>query len=467
MPNIPTKGITLAALLCLFLCGHSTGQDSKPSKQEAGPQGWANWRGPLHTGASPTANPPVEWNEEKNVRWKTKIPGEGISSPVIWDDMVIVTSAIGTERTDPNAAPQPEREEEGARRGGRRRGGRRGRRRAAPTKIHEFVVVAFNREDGSIAWQTKVAEAVPHESGHPTGSQASASPLTDGKQIYAFFGSRGLHCLDMKGKIIWSKQFGKMTTRNQFGEGASPAVHGDTIVIAWDHEGDSFICALNKNTGKEIWRKERDEKTGWVTPLIIEVDGKPQVIISAQNASRAYDLKTGDVVWTMGGMTGNCIPSPIFDDGLLYLMSGFRGASFQALKIDGAKGSLDDSEHLVWQHSKATSYVPSALVYKDHVYFLRVYSGRLTCLNKKTGEVAYEGESIEGLRQIYASPLGAAGRVYFTGRNGQTKVIRAGGDYEVLADNELNDVFDATAATVGEELFLRGRASLYCIAEGK
>ena len=231
---------------------------------------WPHWRGPDVDGVATSAKPPVAWSEEHNIRWKTRIPGEGCSTAIVWKDRVYVTTAIETdaqgEPAGETSPPPPDR------------GGRRRPRRPAPTKVYAFAVLALDRADGKIIWSTTVNEAVPHEGGHPTGSQASSSPITDGTSLFACFGSRGVHCLDLEGKILWSKDLGRMQTRNQFGEGSSPALWGDTLVITWDHEGPSFIVALDKKTGEELWRQPRDERTSWATPIIVSVGGKPQVI---------------------------------------------------------------------------------------------------------------------------------------------------------------------------------------------
>lgn len=335
---------------------------------------------------------------------------------------------------------------------------------STPTKVHEFAVLALDRADGSVVWRTTVTEALPHEAGHQTGSLASNSPWTDGKHIIASFGSRGLHCLNMDGEVLWSKQFDPMRSRGGFGEGSSPGVYGDTVVLQYDHEGDSFIAAFDKSTGQELWRKARDEGTSWSTPLIAEVDGRVQVITAATNASRSYDLATGEVIWSLAGLGVNVVPIPILVDDIVYLMSGYQSYHFQAVKLADARGDLTGTDKVLWSYDRNTSFVPSALIYGDFVYFFREFSGVLTCLNVNTGEVQYEGRRI-GLRQVYSSPVGAAGRVYLTSREGITKVIKLGGAYEELASNQLDDGIDASAAIVGDEIYLRGRQSLYCIAQ--
>ena len=425
---------------------------------------WPQWRGPNGTGVALKSNPPTEWSEEKNIRWKVPVEGRSHATPIVWGDRVFLLTAIETDET-PDEAGAYVQPQDGDRRRGDRRGRRRGMRNAKPTKVYQFQVMALDRKTGETVWTTTVHEEVPHEAGHPDASQASASPVTDGEHVYAYFGSYGLYCLDMKGKVTWKKDFGEMRTRNEFGEGSSPALYRDTLVINWDHEGDDFIVAMNKKTGKEIWRKERDEPTSWSTPLIIRANGKPQVVVRATNAIRASDLKDGTEIWSCRGMTGNTVPTPMIGNGLLYCLSGFRGNALLAIRYGAAKGDITDSGTVAWRYDKDTPYVPSALLYKDVLYFLDNNRPILTCLDAKGGEPLAEKKRLEGPDMVYASIVGAANRVYIVGRNGKTAVLRHGGEFENLATNSLNDGFDSSPAIAGDEIFLRGRKFLYCIAE--
>ena len=444
------KCFVLPWLLPLLLPGLAQAQSQVSQDEEVW---WSNWRGPDGTGVAPTGNPPIEWSEEDNIRWKVPIPGRGSSSPIVWGDRIYLTTAIDTEAVPEGMVQTPT---DFARYG----------TTAAPITVHQFVVFAVDRKDGSTVWRTTVAEAVPHEGGHRTASQASLSPITDGERIYAYFGSRGLYCLDTDGEVLWSKDFGLMRSFREFGEGSSPALYGDALVVNWDHEDDSFIAAFDKRTGEELWRTPRDEGTSWATPLIAPVGDGHQVIIAATSASRSYDLESGELLWTLAGMSTTPIPSPIHVDGVAYLMSGFRSSNLQAVRLAGARGDLAQSDNLIWSHQRNTSYVPSPLIYGDYVYFLRLNSGVLSCLDAKTGKVYYEGQRL-GMRSIYSSPVGVAGRVYLTSRSGVTKVFKLGPTFEEIATSQLDDGFDATAAIVGDEIYLRGMESLYCISETK
>lgn len=420
---------------------------------------WPQWRGPFALGVAPHGDPPIEWNENKNVRWRIEIAGRGHASPIVWGDKVFVQTAIPTDK---RVKPQIKEEAQQQNRQEGRRG--RGGRGLQPTTVQKFVLFAINRRDGKVLWQRTAREELPHEGTHATGSWASNSPVTDGAYVYAYFGSRGLYCYDMNGVLQWEKDLGAMRTRRGFGEGSSPTLYGDTIVINWDHEGTSFIMALDTRTGEELWKVDRDEITSWATPIVVEQDGKPQVIANATNRTRGYDLATGEVIWECGGMTLNTIPSPVAANGMVYVTSGFRGNALQAIRLAEARGDITDSEAVVWQHDRDTPYVPSPLLYGDTLYFLKHNSSILSCFNSETGQAYYGRQRLQGITEIYASPVGASNRVYLAGRDGTTLVIKHGPTFEVLAQNVLDDGFDASPAIVDKEIYLRGRKYLYCIA---
>jgi outer membrane protein assembly factor BamB len=489
-------------------------------------QNWPKWRGPLDTGAAPDASPPITWSEEENVNWKIKLPGRGTATPIVWGDKIFIQTAIATgeklaatagdagdatkqdssakdaagkqntrvaQRGDADAGKRDDVKDGAAKRedGGERRGpggfggpgdrgrggfgGPGGRGRGGfggsppPTEIHQFVLLCLDRATGKTQWQKIAREEVPHEGHHRDHGFASHSPVTDGKLVIAYFGSRGLHCYDMDGNLQWSKDLGRMRTPLTFGEGSSPALHGNTIVVNWDHEGDDFIAAFDKNSGQELWREPRDERTTWSTPLIVEHDGQAQVITGASGKIRSYELSTGKQLWEAGGLTANVIPSPVASGDMVYLTSGFRGNSLKAIRL-GASGDIEETDSIVWRLSKRTPYVPSPLLYQNRLYFVSSNNAILSCYDATTGEpVVVPEDRIEGLTGVYASPVAAAGRVYLVGRNGTTVVIKhavePAEDFEILATNELGEDIDASPAIVGNEIFLRGHEHLYCIAE--
>ncbi|MHC1762958.1 MAG: PQQ-binding-like beta-propeller repeat protein [Verrucomicrobiia bacterium] len=428
-------------------------------------ENWGQWRGPLQNGFAPKADPPVEWSETKNVKWKFKIPGLGSATPIVWDDLVFVQTAVKVAaKTDASltVAPQfaaqqrPQGEE-------RRRGGGFGGGGGAPKEPYDFLLIAVNRATGEPVWQKSLRQEIPHEGHHQAdGTFASPSPVADADGVYAYFGSRGLFSLDRKGNVRWQKDLGDMRIKMTFGEGSSPALHGKYLVVNWDHEGEDFIVAFDKMTGEEIWRQRRDEETSWATPLILPHDGKMQVVVNATRKVRSYDLATGQELWSVGPLTQNVIPSAVAGNGMVYSMSGFRGAALFALK-PGGSGDLTGSDAVVWTYKKDTPYVPSPLLYDDRLYFFKGNEATLTVLNALNGQPVIETERLQGVRGVYASPVGAAGRVYIAGRDGGVLVLKKSDKVEVLAQNKLEDRFDASPAAVDKELFLRGKESLYCI----
>ncbi len=453
---------------------------------------WHQWRGPDANGLAPRGNPPVEWNEETNIKWKVSVPGAGSATPIVWKDQVFILSAIKTDRTKPaadkaaelpnqpsnstssrsvpvitvsalqeNSDRQRDRDRGNrGRRGGRRR---RGRRSQAPTNFYKFQVISFDRNTGDIQWQQTAAEVVPHEGHHRDNGFASASPMTDGKNLYASFGSRGIYSYDLAGKFRWKRMLGTMQTRNGFGEGISPVVSGDNLIVLWDHEGDSFLFNLDANTGKTRWKVARDEASAWTTPLIVEQNGQTQVVVNGANRVRSYNLADGELLWECGGQTGNVIPSPVVSNGNVICMSGWRGTAAYAIPLD-ASGDLTDSKDFSWHYGEGTPYVPSPLLYGDQIYFTRRNSAILTVLDAQTGEPILKDKRLSGLNGIYASLVGAADRVYLVGRDGTTLVIKHAPELEILATNKLDDPIDASPAIVGRQMFLRGQQHLYCIA---
>ncbi|MAG92779.1 MAG: hypothetical protein CMJ48_03390 [Planctomycetaceae bacterium] len=437
---------SLAALLCL-LPGSLQAADA-PSGDTAA-HNWPNWRGPLGTGAAPHGKPPSSWSETKNVRWKLAIPGHGHSTPVIWGDHIFLTTAV--PYGDP-VVPKPDTAP--------------GAHDNLPvTHHHGFVVLAISRKSGKILWQRTVRKQLPREGGHETGSLASNSPVTDGQRVYAFFGSRGLYCLDFEGNILWKEDLGRMETRHAHGEGSSPVLAGDVLVVNWDHQDQSFVVAFDKRTGKQLWKVLRDEITSWSSPFVLEHEGKLQVVISATGRVRSYDPQTGKVIWECGGMSRNVVASPVGGDGMLYAGSSYETQKMVAIRLDGAQGDVTGSDQIVWSTQRLTPYVPSPLLYGETLYFLRHNQSILTRLVAKTGENDGGPFRLGPIGNIFASPVGADGRIYITDRTGVTLVLKHSAVPQLISVNRLDDGFSASPAIVGNELFLRGQESLYCIVE--
>jgi len=420
----------------------STGNAQSPEAE----QFWPQWRGPHQTGVSRTATPPVEWSETQNVKWKTEIPGLGAATPVVWGDRLFLLSAVpvGVSETEEHEyrGALPERD------------------------VHRYVVIAVDRHDGRIVWERVASEERPHEATHATaGTYASSSAITDGEHVVAFFESNGLFVYDMEGNLIWEKDIGNKRVLTEGGEGTTPALHGNTLVLVWDHNDESFIVAFDKRTGEELWRTARDELDTWATPIIVDYGGRAQVVTNGWSRLRSYDLETGEEIWYTTGLTPLTIPSPVAGDGMVYAMSGFNGAFLKAISLIDARGDITGTGAIAWSHNRDTPYVSSPLLYDDALYFTKYVHGILSVFDAKAGKAHYGPQRVTGLRNIMASPVGADGRVYITGRDGTTVVIKHGKTYEVLATNKLDDQFSASMALVDNQIYMRGDSYLYCIAE--
>jgi outer membrane protein assembly factor BamB len=411
---------------------------------------WHQWRGPDATGFAPTADPPLTWDAKTNIKWKAEIPGRGASTPIIWGDRIFLLSALDTGReADAKDIPKPDPRFE--------------IKTKPPSTYHQWLVVCVDRKSGHILWKQIAAEQVPHEGRHETNTYAGSSPMTDGKFLFVSFGTRGIYCYDLDGKLHWKRtDLGPIHTRFGWGEATTPVVHGDAVVVTWDQEKDSFIICLDAKTGQTRWKKDRDEPTTWATPLIVEHKGTTQVIVNGTKRVRSYDLTTGNVIWECGGQTLNAIPSPVTAGGVAYVMTGYRGAAAVAVPLD-AKGDVTGTDKVIWHYERGTPYVPSPLLADGRLYFTMANNALLTILDAKTGKPILDRERLPGLNSLYASPMGAKDRIYLVGRDGTTLVLKRSDKLEVLATNRLGEGVDASPVAVGKQLFLRGEQHLFCI----
>lgn len=334
------------------------------------------------------------------------------------------------------------------------------------THRHQYMVLALDRADGRVLWKRVVREEWPHEGGHTTGSPVSNSPVTDGHYVYASFGSRGIYCLDTNGAVKWQIDLGKMHTHHAHGEGSSPLLHKEKLIVNWDHEGESFLVAFDKLTGKQIWKVARDEKTSWSTPIVVEHAGRTQVVVSATKRVRGYDIATGKLLWECDGLTDNVVASPVQWRDMVIAGNSYYRQAMVGIRLAGASGDISKSTNVAWRLNRLTPYVSSPLLYDDVLYHLRHNQNVLVRLHPATGGFLGELVRLEGIRDfVFASPVGAAGRIYVTGRDGSTVVLQHSPANTTLAVNKLDDSFSASAAAVDRELYLRGERFLYCLAE--
>ena len=359
----------------------------------------------------------------------------------------------------------------GGRSGPGGRGGPGGRRRGPggdgpPLAHHKFVVMAIDRNSGRVLWERTATEQTPHERHHQRyGSFASNSPVTDGETLYVNFGSRGVYAYDLEGNVKWKKDLGKLETRLQFGEGIAPLLHGNYLVIQNDHEGQSYVVVLDKRNGKEVWRAEREERSSWSQPVVVEYGGRKQLVTSSTRV-RAYDLETGDMIWEAGGLGGNAIPAVVnVDDEMVIAMTGWRDANALAINL-GGKGDLTDNHNYIrWTNDKGNSYTASPVLHDGILYFV-TDRGMVSAVDAKSGEKFYHQQRLPESYTFKASPVAASGKLYLASEEGDVIVLKLGKTYEVLATNKMGDeMFVSSPVIVGGDLFLRSQDELFCFGQ--
>jgi outer membrane protein assembly factor BamB len=412
---------------------------------------WPQWRGPTWNGVAPQADPPVTWSETQNLRWKTPIEGRGWATPIVWGDRIFLLTAIALDKKIPipdvipagtpniNKHPQV----------------------IGSWKPQKLAIVCVDRINGKLLWTQSVREGMPHQGHHRKGGFASASPVTDGQHVYAYFGSFGLYCYDFEGRFVWKKNFEPQAMEDSLGEGTSPALSGNTLVIVVDQELQSYVMAIDKRTGVDIWKQNREEPSNWSTPRIFTHAGRRQVVVNGVTV-RSYDLDTGELLWRCGGHTAGAIPMPAVGHGLVFTASGWRKDVLQAIKL-GQRGDLTGSESVVWSLSRGTPYVPCPMLWGKEIYLLEDQSF-FSCYRATDGELHYK-HRLPGFLKFSASPVGAADRIYLLSEAGKTVVLQNGPEIKVLAINELDEKFHASPAIVGNAIYLRGDKHLFCFAK--
>ena len=419
---------------------------------------WSKWRGPNNDGMA-RGDAPAEWSATKNIAWKVSVPGRAFSSPILWGDKIFLTTAVPT---GVETAAQPA--------GGSGGGGRGAGGGVGEGKEHKFVVMCLDRKTGKTIWERVATTATPHEGYHGRyGSFASNTPATDGKYLFAFFGSRGLYAYDLDGKLIWKKDFQPMRMRLQFGEGVAPVVDGNTLYLKFDQEQGSHMLALDKLTGKQLWRVDREEVSSWSEPLVVTHNGRKQVVVSASTKVRSYDPVSGKIIWEAKGLGTNVIPAPVTTAGMVYVMSGHREPNLLAVKL-GREGDLTGTDAIAWTNDRGNSYSAAPVLHDGKLYFISD-NGMLSCLNAATGEAYYKQQRLPKPYNFKSSPVGANGKLYLSTEDGDVVVVKMGEKYEVLATNTIaDDMYIATPAIAGGSIYLRGHneqgnSTLYCIRQ--
>jgi len=413
-------------------------------------QNWPQWRGPLWNGVAPHSDPPVIWSESENVKWNVPVDGSGWSTPIIWEDRIFLHTAIPFDEVlpipdvipkgTPNIGSHPD---------------------VSPAwKPQRIAILCLDRITGKELWRRIIFEGMPHQGHHRKGGFASQSPVTDGEHVYSYFGSFGLHCHDMEGRLVWKKDFAPQAMEDSLGEGSSPALYGDTIIIAADQEGQSYVVAINKNNGEEIWKTNRDEVSNWSTPRIFTHAGQRQIVLNGETVC-CYDFQTGKLLWSCGGQNASALPMPAVGHGLVFTASGWRRDVVQAIEL-GHCGDLTGSEHVAWTLDRGAPYVPCPMIWGDELYLLEDHSF-FSCLRAVDGKQYYLKHRLPGGLNFSASPVGAADRIYLLSEDGKTVVLHRGKEPEILSINQLPGTFHASPAIVGNQIFIRSADHLFCI----
>lgn len=429
---------------------------SLPSTQAAlAGDHWPQFRGSGSLGTAAGPGLPEVWDTEKNIVWQTGIPGRAWSSPIVWGDRIFLTTAI-------QDGGELEPVKPGLYFGGER---------PAPTEPYRWIVYCVDSASGEILWERTAHQGVPKRGCHLKSSLASETPVSDGRRVYAYFGNVGLFCYDLDGNPLWKRIWDDVPTRNGWGTAASPVLHDGRLYLINDNDSQSFLVAVDTETGEDIWRVERDEKSNWATPFIWRNDRRTEIVTPGTGKVRSYDLD-GKLLWQLGGMSKIAIPTPFASEELLYVSSGYvmdRKKPLFAIR-PGASGdiSLGDeetsNEYIAWCQKKAGPYNPSPILYGDYLYVL-YDRGMLACYDAKTGREIYGKTRLNSPRGFTSSPWAYGGKIFCLSEAGTTFVVRAGPEFKLLGRNDLEELAMATPAIVGQSLILRTESKLYRIEQ--
>jgi len=412
---------------------------------------WPQWRSADGSGISSETKLPIEWSETKNILWKTAIPGRGHSSPIVWGNRIFLTTSIegpvvpGAEAVRHIYKGQEYRHPDSV----------------GADRSHTMKLFCLDAETGKVLWERTVYEGTVYDNRHKKNTYASATPATDGKYVYLSFEAEGLYCYDFNGKRIWKTSLGRIA-KGGLGPGTSPVLYENLLILQCDQEygENSFIAAVDKNTGKVVWRVERNHRRSWATPLLVKTSERIELVASGAESVIAYDPASGKELWRAPGVESNAIPSPVAGHGMVFVSAGSEAKRAFAIRL-GGNGDLANTEKIVWRYDRGTAYVPSPILYGDYLYLI-TDAGAITCLEARTGKVIYQAR-LPVPAQFTASPVAFEGKILIVSEDGDSFVLRAGPAPEVLSVNSLGEPIYASPAISGGKLFLRGANNLYCI----
>jgi outer membrane protein assembly factor BamB len=399
---------------------------------------WPQWRGPEANGVSTETNLPTSWGANENIDWKVKLPGRGMSTPIIWEDRVFLTSQIGRGLVEQQADPARENE---------------------PVS---FVIQCFRRTDGKLVWEKRIAAERPLPPVHPNHNLSSPSCITDGERVYAWFGTGQLICFNLDGRVLWERSIGKENSpfKLLWGHGSSPALHKNFLYLLCDHDPAAYLLALDKITGKTLWKTDRGKGLrSYSTPYLVKAGDRYELLVNSNPRIDAYDAENGQHLWYADEFNRVPVPTPVTANGIIYTNRGYSSGPYMAIR-PGGKGDVGETQ-VIWRVPTGAPYVSSLLYYRDLLY-LATEAGIVRCVEPKTGETIWV-ERIGG--NFSASPVGADGKIYLLNEDGETVVLAAGRKCQVLARNALNEPCRASLAIAKGQIFIRSDLYLYCIGK--
>lgn len=445
---------SVIAALLLWLCPPVLANDGN----------WPQFRGPQADGVAAASKHPAEWSLEKNVAWKVAVPGIGWSQPIVWEGKVFLTTAVADKLKRPRPGDWSPGE-------GSIFSALFGGNKKPPDVEIAWQVHCLDLESGNTSWQRTASTGKPKTKIHPSNSYATETPATDGECVVASFGMAGVFCYDLTGKLLWSKDLGTFPTQMDWGTASSPVIHGELVYLQCDNDKSSFLVAVNRKTGDEVWRVARSERSNWCTPLIWKNRQRTELVVGGGNNMRSYHPANGELLWEMAA-SGRCSSSPLAVGELLIVNSGDRMTGqrglLAAIKPGGTGdisllGDASSSEHVAWSVELTGHRVASPVVAGECLYLLEQQAGILRCLDVATGRQHYR-QRMAGATGLTASPWTAGGKVFCLDQSGQTFVLAPGSEYQVAHVNKLGDeMYWATPAIAGEALLIRSIDNVYCI----
>jgi outer membrane protein assembly factor BamB len=406
---------------------------------------WPQWRGPRGQGVSDEKNLPLEWGPTKNIKWKTPVPGRGHSSPIVWGNRLFLTTSIEGPEIPGAAAVKHVINNQVVKLPDT----------VGAERSHTLKLICIDTDAGKVLWERTVHEGRMYDDRQKTNTYASSTPATDGRYVYAFFGSEGVYCYDFDGKQIWNASLGGIAKMG-YGEGTSPIIFENLVIIQADKElgQGSFIAALDKTTGKQVWRTSRKNRASWSTPVLVRGAKRVELIASGAESVVSYDPLTGKELWQAEGLISHAIPTPLVGDETVFVYAGSHDKRGYAVRLSDSK--------ILWRHDKGTAYVASGVLYDGNIYLI-TDSGIMTSLDARTGQLRYEGGRLPVATTFFASPVAFDGKVLITSQDGDTFVIAAGPKHELLKTNSIGEPVYASPAISGGRIFIRGERNLYCI----